>query len=230
MVLEGGRRATVEGGYYTDRTQRRAGIITEFGFENWKSYSRLPDRSDFGTDWNELEWEIQCPGRICFAEPRDIRGHSDLGALGRRCIAASTRGIEWAARKPHQVFAISVCRLSEQTDYGYRVECKLVYNHYGIESEKLVRRKYGQIRGGARTEAGKITLLSTEPCEAHSPTMIVRLRNGKRGTPRQVGRTQPVLVQVSAQKMLHEVQEGVTELLSSLRGICTRPYFFAHEG
>ena len=197
-------------------------MITTFGLENWKSYSSAVFEIDplsvlIGTNSsgksNALD-ALVLLNRVAY-------GATLTSALsGDAALEPLRGGVEWAARKPHEVFAINVtCRLDEQTDYEYRIECRLLEKHYEIESERLVRKKYRQVRGGVSKEVGKITLFSTEPCDPNSPTMMARLYNGKRGTPRQVGRAQPVLVQISAQKLPQEVQEGVTELLTSLRGI-----------
>ena len=197
-------------------------MITEFGLENWKSYSSAIFHIDpisvlIGTNSSGKSNALDA----LILLNRIASGATLTSALsGDAALQPLRGGVEWAARRPFQVFAVTVtCRLDDQTDYEYRIECRILEKHCEIESERLTRKKYRLVRGGARKEVGKIILFSTEPCEKGSPIMNARLYNGKRGTPRQVGRTQPVLVQISAQKIPQEVLEGVTELLHSLRGI-----------
>ena len=67
--------------------------------------------------------------------------------------------------------------------------------------------------------AGNIKLLRTDACLENSPTIIARLYNEKQGTPRQLSRTHAVLFQLVGHKLRQEIQDGVTEVISTIRDI-----------
>ena len=130
-------------------------------------------------------------------------------------------GLEWAARKPGSRFAISITfRASDVTDYAYRIECEINKNICQLTSEKLERIKYRLNKKNKRgSESGRIQLFWTDSTGHESPTIVARLYNSTRGTPRQLSRANAIIFQLLGQKMPVEVQEGVETLISAIRTI-----------
>ncbi|QTX19900.1 AAA family ATPase [Comamonas aquatica] len=130
-------------------------------------------------------------------------------------------GVEWAARKPGNVFSLNATiRTEDTTDYEYNVECMVSDNRCDLVAEHLTRIKYRLDKQGARkSEAGRIKLYRTDVCTNDSPTIVARLYNEKQGTPRQLGRGHTVLFQLVGQKLRQEIQDGVAALSNALRGI-----------
>jgi hypothetical protein len=86
-------------------------------------------------------------------------------------------------------------------------------------SEELTRRRFKLTKDGRKVETGKVRLLWTDPCDLRSPTIVVRLYNGKSGTKRELARAQSALFQLHGQKLPQDTEEGVNEVIGSLREI-----------
>ena len=130
-------------------------------------------------------------------------------------------GIEWAPRKPGNEFEIYVEYFeSPTTDYVYSIRCEVLASRCEVKSEQLDRIKYRVKKDGSRgRDSGRISLFRTDAVDNTSPTIIARLYNGKRGSPRQMNRSISVLFQLYGQRVLSEIQEGVRALVESLRDI-----------
>lgn len=136
-------------------------------------------------------------------------------------LPALRGGTEWAARKPGNMFSLhAIIRAEDTTEYEYAVECRVSDNRCDLVSEQLSRVKYRLAKHNARrSEVGRINLYRTDACGDEAPTIVARLYNEKRGTPRQLGRSQAVLFQLVGQKLRQEIQDGVTAVANALRGI-----------
>jgi len=134
-------------------------------------------------------------------------------------------GLEWASRKLHDdTFAIAiVCRTADDmTDYVYRIECYVSDKRCEVNAEELTRKKYRIRKGGkGRNKPLESVLFSTDACAPESPTINARLHSGKQGRApqRQLGRGQSLLFQLSGQKLSQDVQDGILEVISTLRDI-----------
>jgi hypothetical protein len=140
---------------------------------------------------------------------------------GDSIVPALRGGAEWAARKPGSTFAIGLhYRVSDSQDLAYRIECEVNGTQCLLLSEKLERIKYRINKKGVRTTvSGKLQLFWSDPIADGAPTIVARIYNSKRGTPRQLSRTNAVLFQLYGQKLLGEVQESIDVLLSAIRTI-----------
>lgn len=198
-------------------------MITELQLENWKSYERTSLHIDplsvlVGTNASGKSNALDA----LLLLNRVASGIMLTSALKGDGTQSPVRGgVEWAARQPGSIFALGVvCRADELTDYEYRMEGRITENRCDLHSEQLTRIKYRPGKDGKRkSQAGNIKLLRTDPCAEGSPTIIARLYNEKQGTPRQLSRTHPVLFQLVGQKLRQEIQDGVAEVIASLRDI-----------
>lgn len=198
-------------------------MITELQLENWKSY----EKASLHIDPLSVLVGTNASGKSNALDALLLLNRVALGTMltsalkGDGTQAPVRGGVEWAARKPGSVFALGVvCRADELTDYVYRIEGSITESRCDLHSEQLTRIKYRPGKDGQRkSEAGNIKLLRTDACPDNSPTIIARLYNEKQGTPRQLSRAHAVLFQLVGQKLRLEIQDGVTEVISSLRDI-----------
>lgn len=198
-------------------------MITELRLENWKSY----EKSSLHIDTLSVLVGTNASGKSNALDALLLLNRIASGAMltsalkGDGTQAPMRGGVEWAARQPGSVFALGVvCRADELTDYEYRLEGEITENRCDLYSEQLTRIRYRPGKDGSRkSPAGSIKLLRTDACPANSPTIVARLYNEKQGTPRQLSRAHAVLFQLVGQKLRQEIQDGVTEVISSLRDI-----------
>jgi hypothetical protein len=136
-------------------------------------------------------------------------------------LAALRGGTEWAVRKPGNIFSLQiVVRHDETTDFEYTIECKVTDNRCELLAESISRTKYRLDKNHVRkSKAGSLWLYHTDPCADDSPTIIARLYNESKGTPRQLGRTHAILFQLVGQKLRQEIQDGVSAIHNALRSI-----------
>jgi predicted ATPase len=197
-------------------------MITKVQFENWKSY----DNADLYIDSLSVLIGTNASGKsnaldaLVFLN-RVASGSALTSALQGDGVQSPLRGgLEWAARKPGNTFALAVtCRSDEQTDYEYRIECSVTDKRCDVYSEQLVRSKY-RLDGQKRRKSAlpnPIKLFRTDHCDDNSPTIVARLYNEKGGSPRQLGRSQSVLSQLLGQKLRQEIADGLTEVITVLR-------------
>lgn len=131
-------------------------------------------------------------------------------------------GIEWAAQKPGQRFAVGITlRVNETQDLVYRIECETKANACELVSEKLerVRFRLDKRKEGRGSQSGRIQLFWSDTVPTDSPTIVARIYNSKRGTPKQLSRASSILSQLFGQKLPAEVGEGIEQLLFALRSI-----------
>jgi predicted ATPase len=198
-------------------------MITELQLENWKSY----ERASLHIDPLSVLVGTNASGKSNALDALLLLNRIALGAMltsalkGEGTQSPVRGGVEWAARKPGSIFTLGVvCRADELTDYEYRLEGRITENRCDLHSEQLIRTKYRPGKDGLRkSQAGQIKLLRTDPCPEDSPTIIARLYNEKQGTPRQLSRANAVLFQLVGQKLRQEIQDGISEVISSLRDI-----------
>lgn len=136
-------------------------------------------------------------------------------------------GLEWAAHRPgNNRFELGVVISKKnddnadlETDYEYRIECQIQDKRCEVLSESLNRTKYRVTKRNTRTQIGTIRVFRTDSCDPSSPTITARLYNEKQGTPRQMARTHCLLFQLMGQKSRQEIQEGVSAVTETLKGI-----------
>lgn len=197
-------------------------MITTLIIENWKSY----ESASLQIDPLTVVIGTNASGKSNALDALAMLNRLSMGAMltaalqGDSTLNPIRGGIEWAARRPGSTFEIGVtCRADDLTDYEYRLQCEVSDSRCDVSSEQLTRTKYRPGKGGKRTVAGTIKLFRTDPCPAHSPTIVARLYNEKQGTPRQLGRSNAILFQLMGQKLRQEIQDGVDAVLKSLREI-----------
>lgn len=198
-------------------------MITELRLENWKSY----ERSTLHIDTLSVLVGTNASGKSNALDALLLLNRLASGSMltsalkGDGTQAPVRGGVEWAARQPGSIFAVGVlCRADELTDYEYRLEGQITESRCDLYSEQLTRIRYRLGKDGQRKSvAGNIKLLRTDTCLANSPTIIARLYNEKQGTPRQLSRAHAVLFQLVGQKLRQEIQDGVAEVITSLREI-----------
>lgn len=198
-------------------------MITQIELENWKSFSSATLHIDpitvlIGTNASGKSNALDA---LLFLHR--IAGGSLLSASlqGDSAQKPLRGGLEWAAHRPGTTFALGVrSRADDATDYEYRIECAVRDKRCELVSEQLLRIKYRAGRGGLRgTEAGRIKLYRTDPCDAGSPTIVARLYNEKQGTPRSLGRSNSVLFQLTGQKLRQEIQDGISLVVKNLQSV-----------
>ena len=199
-------------------------MIVDIQLENWKSYESAILHIDplsvlIGTNASGKSNALDA----LLLLNRTATGASITSALQGDGVQSPLRGgLEWAARKPGSVFAVTaVCRTQDTTiDYEYRLECNVTGKRCDVSGEQLTRRKYRLKKdGGRQANPGEIKLFRTDHCEIDQPTIVARLYNGKQGSPRSLERAHTLLFQLSGQALSQDVQEGVQEVTSSLRDI-----------
>ena len=198
-------------------------MITELYLNSWKSYSEATLQVDSLT----VLIGTNASGKSNALDAFAFLNRSASGVLltsslqGDGALKTLRGGTEWAAKKPGSTFIVGVtCRADEQTDYEYRLECKVTESRCDVLSEQLVRIKYRSSKNMRRKSvAGRISLFRTDSCPENSPTIVARLYNEKRGSPRQVGRSNSILFQLFGQKLRQEIQDGIAAVIGSLRDI-----------
>lgn len=198
-------------------------MITELQLENWKSY----EKASLHIDPLSVLVGTNASGKSNALDALLLLNRIAMGAMLTSALKGEGKqhpvrgGVEWAARKPGTLFTVGVvCRADELTDYEYRLEGRITENRCDLHSEQLTRTKYRPGKDGLRkSQAGQIKLLRTDPCTENSPTIIARLYNEKQGSPRQLNRASAVLYQLVGQKLRQEIQDGIQEVILSLREI-----------
>jgi predicted ATPase len=198
-------------------------MIVQLEMENWKSY----EKSILFIERLSVLVGTNASGKSNALDAFSLLNRTANGSMltaalqGDGSLAALRGGIEWAARRPGDRFALGVvCRGDEVTDYEYRVDCQIRDNRCDVVAEQLVRNKYRLDKdGNRRSVVGSIRLFRTDPCADDSPTIIARLYNEKQGTPRQLSRAHTGLFQLYGQKLRQEIQDGVAAVIDALREI-----------
>ena len=196
-------------------------MITELHLENWKSY----EKSSLQIDPITVLIGTNASGKSNALDAFVLLNRIASGAMltsalqGDGALAPMRGGVDWAAQRPGSTFAIgAVCRADESTDYDYRIECRISENRCDLIAEQLFRKKYRVGKDGKRkTIVGTIKLFRTDPCPESAPNIVARLYNAKQGTPRTLGRSHSVLFQLVGQKLRQEIQDGITDVISSLK-------------
>ncbi|MBR0661554.1 AAA family ATPase [Neoroseomonas oryzicola] len=195
-------------------------MITKFIFEKWKSF----EKSELNIDPLTIIIGTNSSGKsnaldaISFLT-RISNGLMLTSALqGDGIIPPLRGGVEWAAQKPGEIFSIGLSVIvDESIEYSYTIECSAKQNRCELISERLERIKYRI--GRKKMESGRIRLFWTDQVSEGSPTIVARLYNEKRGTPRQLSRSNSILFQLVGQKSRVEIQEGVDQVINALRNI-----------
>ena len=199
-------------------------MLISLTVENWKSYEKATLNIDaltvlIGTNSSGKSNLLDA---LVFLT-RIANGTMLTAALqGDGAVSPLRGGVEWAARKPEARFAISVTfRVSPARDFEYRIECAVSHNRCDLVGEHLDRVSYRVDGSGERRPktGSRLHLFTTDSVTHEAPTVVARLYNEKRGTPRQLGRSNAVLFQLFGQKYRVEIQEGVDAVIESLRNI-----------
>ncbi|MET0266773.1 MAG: ATP-binding protein [Duganella sp.] len=198
-------------------------MIVQLNMENWKSY----EKSSLFIDRLSVLVGTNASGKSNALDAfsllnRTANGHMLTPALqGDGSLTPIRGGVEWAARRPGDVFSLGViCRADAVTEYEYQIECQISESRCDVLAEQLLRTKYRVGKDGLRrSQIGQIKLFRTDHCPADSPTIVARLYNEKQGTPRQLSRAHTGLFQLYGQKLRQEIQDGVTAVIETLREI-----------
>lgn len=199
-------------------------MITELQLDNWKSYETAKLHVDplsvlVGTNASGKSNALDAFALLT----RTASGSMLTSALqGDGAQLPLRGGLEWAAKRPENTFTIGVkCRADEATDYEYSLTCQINESKCDLYAEHLIRVKYRIGKDGTRskTAAGQIKLFNTDPCTPNAPTIIARLYNEKSGSRRDLSRAHTVLFQLAGQKLRQEIQDGVAEVITTLREI-----------
>ncbi|WP_043007321.1 AAA family ATPase [Comamonas testosteroni] len=198
-------------------------MLTKLILENWKSY----EKAELFIDQLSVLVGTNASGKSNALDAllllqRLAQGSMIMAALqGDSTQQAVRGGIEWAARRPETAFTVgAVCRADDFTDYEYRVKIEARGGRCDLVSEQLVRVKYRANKSGERgSKSGEIKLFRTDTCSPADPTITARLYNEKQGTPRPLSRAHSVLSQIFGQKLRQEIQDGVANVLGTLKDI-----------
>ena len=141
------------------------------------------------------------------------------GLAGDKQLSPIRGGVEWAAFKPETQFTLSVLIQGEdeRTDYLYSIT---------VETKprvQLLVESLQRIRKRPRTDKNpyKIYLFQAEPPSApDSPSIIARLYNEKKGTPKELRRSTSILSQLTGLSLLRqEIGEGISIVSEVLQNI-----------
>lgn len=194
-------------------------MISAVRFQDWKSYSSAVLHIDplsvlIGTN---SSGKSNCLDALLFLN-RTAAGSLLTAALQGDNVQSPLRGgLELAPRRPGHSFTLEITvKVDEVTDLFYLLQARVSEKRCDVEAEYLRRVKY---RPGRRAIAGDIKLFRTDPCEIDSPTISTWLYNEKRGIQRQFGRSQSILYQLFGQRTRQEIQEGVAEVVTTLRDV-----------
>lgn len=198
-------------------------MIVQLNMRNWKSY----EESSLFIDRLSVLVGTNASGKSNALDALSLLNRTANGSMltvalqGDGTLAPIRGGVEWAARRPGDVFSLGVtCRADEITDYEYTLECRIQDSRCDVLAEQLLRTKYRLGKDGIRRSvAGQIKLFRTDSCTDDSPTIVARLYNEKQGTPRQLSRAHTGLFQLYGQKLRQEIQDGVTSVIATLREI-----------
>lgn len=199
-------------------------MITTLRLDDWKSYAK----SDLQIDPITVVIGTNASGKSNALDALALLNRVAFGALvsyalqGDSSLAPLRGGVEWAARRPATTFRVGVtCRTADRlTEFHYLLGCSVLDGRCEVISEELTRRRFKLTKDGRRSEAGKgVRLMWTDPCALGSPTITVGLYNGKSGTKREMARSQSPMYQLHGQKLPQDTEEGVNEVIESLRGI-----------
>ena len=198
-------------------------MISKFQFTNWKSHrvSTLyidPLTILIGTNASGKSNALDA---LLFLNRVAMGAQLTAALQGDSTQVALRGGIEWAARRPGNTFSLEVTvRANEQMDYEYRLDGRVHGNRCDLLAEQLIRIKYRASKEGTRSsESGRINLFTTDACDDSSPTIVARLYNEKRGSPRPLSRANAVIYQLMGQKPRKEIEEGVAAVLEALKNI-----------
>ena len=199
-------------------------MLTSLTVENWKSYEQATLNIDaltvlIGTN---ASGKSNLLDALVFLN-RVANGTMLTAALqGDGAVSPLRGGVEWAARRPENSFAISVIyRENASRDYEYRISCSVGQNRCDLFAERLDRISYKTDRDGkrrAKTDR-RLHLFITDPISDGTPSIVARLYNTVAGTPRHVGRSNAVLFQLRGQKNRAEIEEGIETVIKSLGSI-----------
>lgn len=198
-------------------------MLTTLNVENWKSYEKATLNVDalsvlIGTNSSGKSNLLDA---LAFLN-RIASGTMLTSALqGDGAVSPLRGGVEWAARKPINKFAIGVTfRADEAQDFEYRIECATTPTRCDLVGEQLRRIRYRLDKTGTRkSQTGAILLFNTDIITEDAPTIVARLYNEKRGAPRQLSRSNAILFQLVGQKSRVEIQEGVELIINALRSV-----------
>lgn len=199
-------------------------MLTKLSVENWKSY----EQATLDIDALTVLIGTNSSGKSNLLDAFAFLNRISTGMLltaalqGDGVVSPLRGGVEWAARKPGASFAITVVfRENDMRDYEYRIECLLAHNRCDLAKEHLDRVSYRTDKAGQRKPrtGRRLHLYTTDQVTDDSPSIVARLYNEKRGTPRQVGRANAVLPQLVGLKLRSEIQDGVDAVSEALRGI-----------
>ncbi|MGE0419276.1 MAG: AAA family ATPase [Acetobacteraceae bacterium] len=199
-------------------------MLTSLTAENWKSY----DNATLNIDALTVLIGANSSGKSNLLDALAFLNRIAHGTMlnaalqGDTVVSPLRGGVEWAARKPGSHFALCVTyRLSASRDFEYRIECSASSSRCELISEQLDRITYRTDNEGVRklNTGRSLHLFTTDAVADGSPTIVARLYNEKRGTPRQLSRSHAVLFQLVGQKNRSEIQEGIDALVETLRNI-----------
>lgn len=199
-------------------------MITTLILDDWKSYAK----SELQIDALTVVIGTNASGKSNALDALALLNRVSTGALlnyalqGDSSLTPLRGGVEWAARRPATSFRVGVvCRAEDGlTEFHYLLGCSVLDGRCDVISEELIRRRFKLTKDNRRAEMGKgVRLMWTDPCEARSPTIVVCLYNGKGGTKREMARGQSPMFQLHGQKLPQDTEEGVDEVIASLRAI-----------
>lgn len=199
-------------------------MLTKISAENWKSI----ESADLNIDALTVLIGSNASGKsnvldaLAFLQ-RTASGQLLTAALqGDAVVPAMRGGLEWAARKPGNIFCLSstVRGRDDTVEFDYRIECEVFQGQCQLRSEQLIRRKYRiSVKGKRQKNPTQVQLFRTDAIDSDVPTITARLYNGKQGSPRQLSRAASVLFQLVGQKLASEIAEGVNAMIETHRAI-----------
>lgn len=151
---------------------------------------------------------------------RTAQGKDIQSALaGDPQTAAIRGGVEWAASKPGTEFTLKVlvgAAEDDRTDFLYSLTIEIA------PRVQLVSESLDRIRKRPRTDKNpyKIHLFQTDLAISDSPSIIARLYNEKRGTPKEMHRSGSILSQLRGLTSLRkDITEGINSVSDVLENI-----------
>ena len=138
--------------------------------------------------------------------------------LGNETLSSIRGGVEWAAFKPESQFTLEVLvqGSNERVDYFYSITVK-TKPRVQLLAESLVR-----ITKRPKTDKNphKIALFQTDISSPDSPSIVARLYNKNKGTPKEVRRSNSILSQLTGSTSIpQDIIEGISIVSQVLQNI-----------
>lgn len=195
-------------------------MLKQLILENWKSYRY----AELSIDPLTVLIGTNASGKSNALDGLEFLNRTALGKdiqsalIGDETLSSIRGGVEWAAFKPETQFTLKVLveGRKERVEYLYSITVE-TKPRVQLLAESLVR-----VKKRPKTDKNpyKISLFQTDISSPDSPSIVARLYNTKRGTHKDVRRSNSVLSQLTGLPSIsQEIIEGINVVSQVLQTI-----------